>query len=243
MATKPMLKYRVVSGHNPKTGGVIMRPVITDRQTYYMDQVVEYAINAGYVRGQFHDMRGALNGFVEAMQQLGREGKAVNLNNWLRIHAELTGTVGESRQLTDANELHVAITALTDLKAKAGSFSWTNVDDTGIIPKIDTITYEGCPDNWKIKKSAGFTATGRNLIFSTAFGDSVVAKWTQDGEEKTATLTPSGSGYSFIKFDWPTALADVPADTELTLAFTLHGGTEGGAAYAVTKSVKLIAAA
>lgn len=243
MNTKPKLKFRVVVGHNPKTKAPLLRPLIADRETYYMDQLVDYALNAGYVRGQFHDMRGALNGFVEAMQQLGRDGKAVNLNDWLRIHGELTGQVDETRQLTDANEYKVRITALKELKRKASDFSWTNVDDTGVIPKIDTITYDGCPDNWKIKKSAGFTATGRNLIFGTAFGDSVVAKWTQDGEEKTATLTPSGSGYSFIKFDWPTALADVPADTEITLAFTLHGGVEGGAAYAVTKSVTLVAAA
>ena len=37
---KPKLKYRVVSGRNPRTGGVLKRPVITERETYYMDQVV-----------------------------------------------------------------------------------------------------------------------------------------------------------------------------------------------------------
>ena len=74
---KPSMKYRVVQGRNPRTGGIIQRPQIVDRETYYLDQVVEYALNAGYVRGQFHDMRGALNGFIEAIQQLGRDGKAL----------------------------------------------------------------------------------------------------------------------------------------------------------------------
>ena len=139
MNIKPSMKYRVVQGRNPRTGGIVQRPLIVERETYYLDQLVQYALKAGYVRGQFHDMRGALNGFVQAMQQLGKDGKAVNLNNWLRIHAELTGTVGENRQLTERNEMNVNITALNDLKCDWREFSWTNVDDSGLIPKIDTI--------------------------------------------------------------------------------------------------------
>ena len=75
MSTKTPMKYRIVGGKNPKTGEPIKRPVITERETYYIDKVVEYAIKNGYVRGQFHDMRGALNGFIEAIEQLGRDGK------------------------------------------------------------------------------------------------------------------------------------------------------------------------
>ena len=241
MANKPKLKFRVVAGRNPKTEEALLRPQIAERETYYMDQLVEYALNAGYVRGQFHDMRGALNGFVEAMQQLSKDGKAVDLDNWLRIHGELTGKVDETRQLTDANEYKVRITALKDLKRKVSDFSWTNIDDTGIVPKIDTITYDGCPDNWKIQKSSGFTATGRNLIFDAAkLGDTVKANWMQDGETKEAVLEPNGSGYSFIKFDWPVAFANVPVGTKIALHFTLHGGIEDGAAYGLQKEVTLV---
>ncbi len=239
MGNKTSLKYRVVSGANPYTKETYMRPVITERETYYIDQVVAFALKSGYVRGQFEDMKGALNGFIEAIKQLGLDGKAVSLGNWLRVHAELTGRVGESLQLTDANELHVAITALTDLKADISSFSWTNISDTGVIPKIDTITYEGSSLNWVVKKSLGFTCTGRNLNFSSDMGDTVVATWVDGEEAKSATLTPSESGYSYIKFAWPAALDDVPADTEVALNFTLHGGVEGGAAFGSTRSVKV----
>ena len=76
MSTKTPMKYRIVGGKNPKTGEPIKRPVITERETYYIDKVVEYAIKNGYVRGQFHDMRGALNGFIEAIEQLGRTASA-----------------------------------------------------------------------------------------------------------------------------------------------------------------------
>ena len=244
MNTKPKLKFRVVVGHNPKTKVPLLRPLIADRETYYMDQLVDYALNAGYVRGQFHDMRGALNGFVEAMQQLGRDGKAVNLNDWLRIHGGLTGQVDETRQLTDANEYKVRITALKELKRKATDFSWTNIDDSGVIPKIDTITYDGCPDNWKIQKSAGFTATGRNLIFDAVrFGDAVKATWKEGDVEKSAELIPVGSGYSFIKFDPVAAFAAIPDGTKITLLFTLHGGIEGGAAFGPKKEVTVVPSA
>ncbi len=37
-------------------------------------RVVEYALKNGYVRGQYHDMLGALNGFILVVQELGKEG-------------------------------------------------------------------------------------------------------------------------------------------------------------------------
>ena len=54
----------------------LLRPVIAERETLYIDQLVEYALKSGFVRGQFHDQRGALNGFIEAIQELVRNGGA-----------------------------------------------------------------------------------------------------------------------------------------------------------------------
>ena len=52
----------------------LLRPVIAERETLYIDQLVEYALKSGFVRGQYHDQRGALNGFIEAIQELVRNG-------------------------------------------------------------------------------------------------------------------------------------------------------------------------
>ena len=244
MATvKPQLKYRVVNGYNPKTRGTCKRPQITERETYYLDQVVQFALDNGFVRGQFQDMKGALNGFIECIQYLGLTGKAVSLNDWLRVHSELTGTVGEDYQLTSGNDLRVRIQALKELKTSVDKFSWTNVSDTGVLPKIDSLMYVGAPKSGEIKKSLAIIATGRNLAFNAALGDTVTLIWTEGDEAKTVTLTPAESDYSHMKFDWPSALADVPDGTEITFTFTLHGGVEGGAAHTATKSVKLLAAA
>ena len=235
MNTKPSMKYRVVGGRNPQTGNPLFRPVVTDRETMYLDQVVQYALNAGYVRGQFHDMRGALNGFIEAIQQLGRDGKAVNLNNWLRIHAELTGTVGENRQLTERNEMNVNITALHDLKCDWRDFSWTNVDDTGAIPKIDTILSLGGKPS-ELIKSKSIRLTGKNLYFDGEMGDMVTLTWIEDEEEKTAMVTPSESDYSHMLLPWPEELDDVEADTKITFTLRTHAGIEDGALQTASKT-------
>ena len=112
----------------------LLRPVIAERETLYIDQLVEYALKSGFVRGQFHDMRGALNGFIEAIQELVRNGKAVVLNDWLRVFGVLTGSVGPDGSLTEKNEYRVKISALKELKRKASDFSWTCVDGTTPVP-------------------------------------------------------------------------------------------------------------
>lgn len=238
MNIKPSMKFRVVQGRNPKTGGTVQRPLIVERETYYLDQVVQYALNAGYVRGQFHDMRGALNGFIQAMQQLGKDGKAVNLNNWLRIHAELTGTVGESRQLSDRNEMRVNITALQDLKSDWTQFSWTNVDNTGAMPKIDTILSPGGKP-WEIVKSKGILVTGRNLYFDAAKGDTASISYGEGDAAVTLAITPTESDYSHMLFGWPAELEEVAAGTKLTLSFRTCAGVEGGAVYTLTKAAEM----
>ena len=167
MATaKPKLKYRVVQGRNPKTGDPMNRPQIAERDTYTTDQVVEYALNAGYVRGQFHDMRGALNGFIEAVQQLGKDGKSVNLNDWLRVHGELTGSCDETRRLSAKNGYRVRITALKELKRDVGEFSWVNVDSAGIVVKVNTLMYNGSPVDGRIMKAKEIIVTGKNLTIA-----------------------------------------------------------------------------
>ncbi len=241
MATKPKLKYRVVNGRNPLTNEVIQRPIIVERETLRTDDVVTYALNAGYVRGQFHDMRGALNGFVEAIQQLGRDGKCVNLNDWLAIRGQLTGTVDETRQLSAANSYRVTITALKELKRDIGDFSWTNIDDTAAVVKIDHIFASGATADGVVKDKA-IIINGKNLIYDAALGDSLEIAYTVDGEAKTLSLSPSESSAYNLTFTFPTELASVEAGTELTFTLKSRNGVADAATQVVTKKVTLLAA-
>ena len=133
-SVKPKLKYHLIEGLNPKSKAKLLRPVIAERETLYIDQLVEYALKSGFVRGQFHDMRGALKGCIEATEGLARNGKAVVLNDWLRVFGVLTGSVGPDGSLTEKNEYRVKISALKELKRKASDFSWTRVDGTTPVP-------------------------------------------------------------------------------------------------------------
>ena len=71
----------------------LLRPVIAEGETLYIDQLVEYALKSGFVRGQFHDQRGALNGFVEAIQELVRNGGATVRQQRGVGGAETTGSL------------------------------------------------------------------------------------------------------------------------------------------------------
>ena len=92
-SVKPKLKYHLIEGVNPKTKAKLLRPAITERETLYIDQLVEYALKSGFVRGQFHDMRGALNGFIEAIQELVRNGGAAVKQRRSAGGAETTGSL------------------------------------------------------------------------------------------------------------------------------------------------------
>ena len=239
---KPKLQYKIVSGYNPKTKkkNDILRAILVNREVFGTDRIVEYALNAGYVRGQSEDMKGALNGFVQAFQQLALQGKVVVLSNWLKIHAELTGSVGETLLLSDANELHVVITALKDLKTPLAGFSVENVEGTTAWPKIDTILSPGGKP-WEVVKTRGILLTGRNLYFDEQKGDTATISWGEGESRQTISITPTESDYSHMLFAWPTALADIEAGTKLTFSFRTCAGIEGGAVYPMTKEAKLVA--
>lgn len=240
MADKPKLKYKIIPARNPGTGAALLRPVITGRETLATDQVVEYALKAGYVRGQFHDMRGALNGFIEAIQQLGRDGKSVNLSDWLRIHGELTGSVDSTRQLGAKNGYKVVISPLKELKRSVSDFSWTNVDEPTESVKVDHVYAAGSSADGVVEKSKRIVVNGRNLAYDAALGDAVSIAWTDaEGEAQNAALTPVESDAYRMAFEWPVSLSELESGAALTLTFTLHGGVKDSPAQVVVKKLTL----
>lgn len=122
------LKYRVVEGYNPRTRGVVRRPMIVERETLDEEALVNYALKIGYVRGQAEDICGILRGLFQAMQVLGLQGKTIYIKDALRIRGVLTGTVDESGALTEKNEYCVRVDAFKDLKCRVSDFDWVRVD-------------------------------------------------------------------------------------------------------------------
>jgi hypothetical protein len=236
---KTTLQYRVATVRNPKTGGSLRRPYVTNRPTLNLKQIVSYAKTAGYVRGQQKDLEGLLGGFTEAMKDRALAGYAINVNNWYIISGQLKGTVGEDRQLSAKNSYHVTITATKDLKASIDDFNWSRVDEGAAI-KVESIT---SPDGNKneITKTKAIIANGKHLAYNAAFGDSVKVSWLDGTTPRELTLTPSEQSETYLRFDWPAGLAEVEAGTELTFSFRLHGAAEA-AEQTSTVTAKLISA-
>lgn len=122
------LKYRVVEGYNPRTRGVVRRPMIVDCETLNEEALVNYALKIGYVRGKSEDICGILRGLFQAMQVLGLQGKTIYIRDILRIRGVLTGTVDESGALTEKNAYRVRVDAFKDLKRRVSDFDWVRVD-------------------------------------------------------------------------------------------------------------------
>ena len=130
-ALRPTMKYRVVEGRHPGVNGVVRRPQVVERATCDETELVDYALKYGYVRGQAADIRGILDGLLEAMRRLGAEGKTVHLKDFLRIRGVLTGTVDASGRLTERNAYCVRIAPCRELKCRADAFDWVQVDAHG----------------------------------------------------------------------------------------------------------------
>ncbi len=218
--SKSTIKYTISKCRNPYTGETFQHPVITDRETYTTERVIERGLASGYVRGQFHDIRGVLDGSIATWQQLLREGKAVHIGKWLRLALQATGRVGADRQLTGANELRLRITPLEDLKVKASDYIWECVDDTTLVPRIDYGSALGSPRG-EMSASQQVTFSGRNLNFNPE-KDTVTLAWKKGDEVKTATVSPTGTSGTILIFDWPEALAEADAGTEVIWSFLFH---------------------
>lgn len=234
---KSTLDFRVIATRNPKTGENLLRPVIVNRKTLNMRQLIAYAKEAGYVRGQTRDLEGLLGGFIQAMQARAKAGYSINVNDWFIVSGHLKGAVGEDRQLSAANSYHVTITATKDLKASIKDFSWNRVDGGASI-KVESLVSVGGVKN-EIVKSRTLTAHGQNLSYHADWDDTVVVSWTQDGDTKSAKLAPSEQSETYLRFDWPTELAEVPSGTELTFTFRLRE-TKEAAVQTSVRTVRLV---
>lgn len=242
MATNKMQRqYRVTNGYNPVTKKKILRPVITNRKKMNLDQIVEYCLNAGFVRGQFHDMRGNLNGFIEGMKQLGQDGHDLYLDDWFRIHAEFTGTVDESRTLTAKNELRVNITVLKELKRSAADFSWTNVDDNSANPKIAKVTYLGGSEDKVVDALLPIVFTGTNLTYHE--GDKTTATYKDaEGLEHVIDMgAPAEFTDGHQKYEPQDEFKNLDDEAEIEFAFYTRGGIKDAPEKVSRRTATLIA--
>ena len=237
------MTYKVVRAKNHLTGETYRRPVITNRHSMGMKKLIEFAIKGGYMRGQLKDLIGSVSGFFEAVKDRALAGYTINLGDMLIISGHLQGTVDESLSLTkEKNEYHLSVRVKKEMQVPLDTFAWVREDDNGKHPKIEKISSPQDTEDGEIKKSAEINVIGNNLLFTPANGDKVVISWVEDDEVMSATITPKASRRLGMDFDWPVALSEVEAGTEVTFTFHLYedDGKGGKLVLPITKKVKVI---
>ena len=248
---KATLSYRAVAGKNPQDKTqTFLRPLIVNKETYDTSRCLRFGMENGYIQGgQFYANFGVVNGFLEAVQRLGKDGRDILLNGWIRIHPELKGIIDPvTRQLGANNELHVCACVLNDLRRKAEEFNWTCVDDNGVRTTIQHIQSVGGAKDKEIIASAKIAVRGTNLSYNSAT-DKITASWeTKDAEsgvvsDHTVDLVPESSGYSAMVLPFPTELADAPINTVVTFTFFLRQGKADASVIPAVAKVKFVAAA
>lgn len=249
-APKPTLDYRVVVGYNPKDEeNNLLRPIIVNKETYDTSRCLRFAMDNGYiVGGQFYANFGIVSGFLEGVQALGKDGRDILLNSWLRIYSTLTGTCDqETRLMGPENEIHVCAQVQNNLRRKASDFNWTCVDDTSVRATVQHLQSVGGAKDKEIYASAKISVGGTNLSYVSAT-DKITASWkTTDAETGAVTdhsveLTPESSGYSAMVLPFPAGLADAPVGTVVTFTFFLRQGNADASVIPATARAKLVAA-
>ena len=250
-APKPTLDYRVVVGYNPKDEeNNLLRPIIVNKETYDTSRCLRFAMDNGYiVGGQFYSNFGIVSGFLEGVQALGKDGRDITLNGWLRIYSTLTGTCDpETRLMGPENEIHVCAQCQGNLRRRASEFNWNCVDDNGVRATVQHLQSVGGAKDKEIYANAKISVGGTNLTYNSA-SDKITASWQTTNAatgvvtDHSVELTPESSGYSAMVLPFPAGLADAPVGTEVTFTFFLRRGNADATVVPATAKAKLIATA
>jgi hypothetical protein len=245
---KPTLNYRVVEGINPKDKTTkILRPLITNTETYDVARVLRFAMDNGYITaGQFFSNVGIVIGFFEALQALVKDGRNILIQQWLRIFTVLTGTCDpETRLLGEDNELRVRAQVQSNLRRKASDFSWHCIDDASGRSTVQHIHGVGGNVDKELKVNTKITVSGTNLSYN-AETDRITASWqTTDPATGIVTdhsvdLVPESSGYSGMILPFPEGLETAPDGTMVDITFFLRHGEKDVSIIPATAKVKLI---
>lgn len=249
-APKPTLDYRVVAGVNPRnTAEKILRLLIANKETYDTARCLRFAMDNGYiVGGQFYSNFGIVSGFLEGVQALGKDGRDITLNGWLRIYSMLTGKCNpETRMIGPDNEIHVCAQVQTNLRRKASEFNWNCIDETSARTTVQHLQSVGGTKDKEIFASAKISVGGTNLIYSSTT-DKITASWqTVDSEtgkttEHAVDIVPESSGYSAMTLPFPTELASAPIGTIVTFTFFLRQGKADANVIPATAKVAVVSA-
>ena len=243
-SSKVSVRYRVIRKVHPTTGKETLRPVIVDRQTYSLQQVVDYALKNNYLKGQREDIIGTIKAIFSTIKELDRQGIMVSLDGWLRFHSELNGEVDkETRRLSDANGYHMSVAALKKFQNKIADMDWENVDKLeGRLHIYNLNSYAS--SSKELLRGRDIVITGNNLqYYNAAHGDYAAFSWLdKKGRTQSVRVEPESKSPTMMTFSWPAALDAAPDGTDVTITLSSRVGTAANAPEQVARRTASLAA-
>jgi hypothetical protein len=223
-ATDPMTKLPVRCGR-----------IINKRKMDLYD-LVDRAIENGDLNALKRDEGvGVIRAILRAARQYLGESYIVDLG-LVRLQLTLKGQLNDNDGISSKNWVKTLVQATDELKFAMSEISWTSTKSVAKV-SIANVAWNGSKTGGEIKKDENIVATGTNLMFDAAIGDSVTFEY--GGE--TVSCSIDGSGYQMISIAWPAELSEAAVGTEIAFKFTLHGGDADVTPKVITKKVKIVA--
>ncbi len=236
--------YRVIRKVHPVTGKETLRPVIVDRPTYSINQVVDFGIKNHYFKGQREEIIGTIKGLFSVIKELDKQGVAVSLDGWLRFHSELDGPVDKvTRRLGADNDYHMCVAALKKFQNKITDINWENVDKLEGRLYIYTLSSYASASK-ELLRETDIVITGKNLqYYDAARGDYAEFSWLDKmGKAQSVRVEPESKSPTMMTFAWPAALDAAPDGAEITITLSSRVGTAANAPEQVARRVTPLAA-
>ena len=229
MADKPKMKYTSFTARNPRTGERYVAVTITDRAVKHTEQIAEALIRSGYTLGiQKSLLVGVLNSVADYVVDALREGSALLFDGRLSIRLDLAGRANDDGTLSAENEVRVNAIPLDESKrVSLADFSWTNTKESGDAPHIEFVMSDAAGAvRGELRRGQPVSVNGTHLALGGG-GRAVFAWAGEGGEAASAEATVLSDGESLVKLDWPDALDDAAAGTEVSVTLTIPGGDGG----------------
>lgn len=241
--TKTVLKYQIGVIGNAQTGEKSKRAFPIINKTVSMDQFCnQLATDDGLLIGCETQIKGFLTSVMVKIGEELKKGNAVSFGNYLRFTPTIRGKVDpDTGKPTSETKMGVAILALKNMQLNIEEFSLVDASGESLTPKISFLrSWASGAQVDQFAKGSTFSLVGKNLFYSAEMGDSITLKYSEDGEEKTLSVTPTFGSTELMNFNFPTELESVADGTEIEITIRTRSGVEDGAFSSASRIVTLV---
>ncbi len=243
MSTKTLLKYQIGIIGTTQAGEKSKRAFPIINQTVSMDQFCnQLAADDGLLIGCETQIKGFLTSVLVKINEELKKGNAVSFGNYLRFAPTIRGKVDpDSGKPTSETKMGVAVLPLKNMQLNIEEFSLVDASGESLTPKISFLrSWASGAQVDQLAKGSTFSLVGKNLYYSAEMGDTIILKYSVDGEEKIIPVAPNFSSTELMNFAFPTELESVSEGTEIEITLRTRSGVEDGPFSSASRIVTLV---